>query len=70
MSGDAQKILEEIRRAGDSGLTCDQVEVRTGMAHQTASARITGLSRKHEILDRGVRRPTRSGRDAIVWVSA
>lgn len=49
------------------GLTCDEVEVIAGMKHQTASARIRDLYLEGAILDSGERRPTRSGRSAVVW---
>lgn len=49
------------------GATCDEIEVRYDMRHQTASARITALQKKGIIYDSGQRRKTRSGRSAIVW---
>lgn len=59
-------VYEEIWRASD-GRTCDEVEERLGMRHQTASARIRELSQKGHIRDSGLRRTTRSGRPATVW---
>lgn len=50
------------------GLTCDEVEALTGLAHQTASARIYELKKRGQIVDCGERRPTRSGRKAAVYV--
>ena len=47
--------------------TCDEAEVHFEMRHQTASARIRELCELGRIEDSGARRPTRSGRDAIVW---
>ena len=47
--------------------TCDEVEVATGLAHQTASARIRELVQLGLIYDTGKRRPTRSGRQARVY---
>jgi hypothetical protein len=60
-------VHEAIAAAG--GLACFEVEQRTGLSHQTASARITGLQRKELIRDSGRRRFTPSDRKAIVWVS-
>lgn len=56
------------------GLTCDEVERITGLRHQTASARIRELSQRGEIIPlivdgTPVRRPTRSGRLATVYVT-
>ncbi len=48
-------------------MTCDRVEVITGMSHQTASARINALARKKLIQPTGQKLPTRSGRPAMVW---
>ncbi len=47
--------------------TCFEVETETGLSHQTASARIRELNLKGKIQDSGQRRPTGSGRNAIVW---
>lgn len=49
------------------GCTCDEIEQDLGLSHQTASARINELMGLSLITDRGQRRPTRSGRKAIVW---
>lgn len=62
------RVYESIWLAGQSGLTCHEVEHRTGLAHQTASARIRDLREKGHLRDSGKRRPTGSGRAAIVWV--
>ncbi len=49
------------------GLTCDEVEVISGLRHQTASARIRELVEQNRVIPTDLRRPTRSGRHAIVW---
>lgn len=51
------------------GLTCDEVEERLAMRHQTASARIRELAQSGQLLDSGTTRPTRSGRAAVVYVA-
>lgn len=63
-----ESILQAIRNAGGSGLTCDQVEAISYGAHQNVSARINELARAGKIKDSGYRRKTRSGRNAIVWI--
>lgn len=50
------------------GVTCDEVEFCLRMAHQTASARIKGLRDKGLIKHSGMKRKTRSGREAHVYV--
>lgn len=50
--------------------TCDEIERMTGISHQTTSARIRQLALAGEVKDSGDKRPTSSGRRAIVWQSA
>ena len=50
-------------------MTDDEVEVVTGLRHQTASARVNELMRSRRVRDSGRRRKTRSGRRAIVWTA-
>ena len=64
-----ERVLERVRRSGTSGLTCDEAEVSLGLSHQTCSARFRELSKARVIVDSGVRRPTRSGRKAVVYVT-
>jgi hypothetical protein len=47
--------------------TCDAVEAVTGLAHQTASARIRALVLRDRLVDSGERAKTRHGRAAVVW---
>lgn len=55
------------RDAGEIGLTDDEIEVVTGLKHQTASARRRELVLLSQVVDSGERRKTRSGRLATVW---
>jgi hypothetical protein len=50
----------------DGPATCDEMELRLGLTHQTCSARINDLFRAGTIVADGSR-PTRSGRRARVW---
>jgi predicted transcriptional regulator len=60
--------IECIRRAiAENPSTCDEIEARLGMTHQSASAAINKLMRCGVIRAHG-QRPTRSGRMARVWV--
>lgn len=47
--------------------TCEEIELFTGLPHQTASARVRALVLKKKIVDSGITRATKSGRQAIVW---
>lgn len=60
-------VLALIRRAGDRGMTCDEIEAETGWTHQSASPKVTGLRDDGWITDSGVRRTIRSGNEAIAW---
>lgn len=51
------------------GLTGDEIEMATGFAHQTVGPRLLELRKAGYVVDSGARRPTRSGRLAIVWLS-
>ena len=63
-------VFSNISKSRGAGMTCDEVEQETSMRHQTASARIRELAQKGRIVDSTRRRPTRSGRMAIVWIEA
>jgi hypothetical protein len=73
-----QRQVLDCVRAMPGGVTCDDVEVFTGLAHQTCSARFRELSscqppliRKLLLADGSyARRKTRSGRGAFVYVCA
>jgi hypothetical protein len=72
------KVFDLIRLAGWGGKTCDEIEVKTGFTHQCASARVNELAnwkddngREAPLIERkGVRRKTRTGRSADVYVLA
>lgn len=62
-------VWSYVRSTGLLGATCDDVEQRLGLRHQTASARLWELNHKLGLIgDSGRRRPTTTGRRAIVWV--
>ena len=52
------------------GATDEEIELRTGLKHQTASARRRELVISGLVEDSGERRLTTSGRKAIVWKEA
>jgi predicted transcriptional regulator len=60
------QVLDLIRASTD-GLTTDEVEMRLGLNHQTASPRVWELHKRGLIGDSGKRRETRSGRMARVY---
>jgi hypothetical protein len=65
ISGDAKRCFDEIVLAG--GLTVYQLTWMLGRPHQTVSARVNDLMNKGWVVDSGIRRKTKSGRNAIVW---
>jgi len=60
-------ILALIQAAGAQGLTCDEIEVSTGLPHQSASARCSELKKAGKVRERGWRQ-TRRGSKAGVLV--
>ncbi len=65
LPGMKHRIVQEVVAA--DGLTCDEVEQRLGLKHQSASACIRALVKEGVLTKTPDRRPTRSDRDAIVW---
>jgi hypothetical protein len=61
-----RKVLQYAQHFG--GVTCDETEVGLDMRHQTASSAIHRLVQAGHLRKSGIRRPTRSNRNAIVWV--
>lgn len=61
-------VIRAIAAAGPNGLTCDEAEHALALTHQTCSARFNELARTGYIRPVG-KRKTRSGRNAVVWVS-
>lgn len=59
-----RRALSELEKGN---LTCDELEMILRWSHQTASARLNRLRHKRLIEDSGERRPTRTGRPAVVW---
>ena len=60
-------IMREFLTVDGTGLTADGVQARLRGTHQTISARVSELSRMGWLVDTGQRRPTRTGRLAIVY---
>jgi hypothetical protein len=54
--------------ASQNGATCDEIEVVTGFKYQTAAAQIRHMTEAGLLRAGEQKRPTRSGRKAIVWV--
>ena len=67
---DRRRVYDFIVERGEQGATDDELEVALDLPHQTASARRNGLRDDGWLADSGRKRPTRSGADAIVWVSS
>lgn len=64
-----RKVFDLFKLGGWKGLTTDEIEVRLDLTHQCASARVSELWHKHDLIEpRGVRRKTRAGRPATVYV--
>jgi hypothetical protein len=64
------KIFDWLVTKGDLGATSDEAEVALGLSHQTCSPRILELRKANMVVDSGLRRLTRGGRKAKVWIVA
>jgi hypothetical protein len=64
------RILQVITGRGAYGATQDEVSLATGCLHQSASARIRELVLSGHLVDSRVRRETRYGKKARVYVAA
>ncbi len=65
-----RRVVEYVRARGAFGATSDEIESGLGLPHQTVSARITEAKAAGDLVPSGLRRPTRSGRNAAVLVVA
>jgi hypothetical protein len=61
-------VLDHVRARGALGATDDEIEIATGLSHQNASARRRELVLRGALKPSGLRRRTRTGRTAAVWV--
>ena len=59
-------VLECFANSAD-GLTCDEIEVLTGLPHQSASARVVELHKRWSVVNTGYKRNTRLNCKASVY---
>lgn len=64
---DLARVLLVIRAACVDGVTDEEIVERARMAGNTVRPRRVELVQRGLVIDSGVRRPTRSGRKAVVW---
>jgi hypothetical protein len=64
-----RQVYDLIKACGCYGATDDEVMVRIAFSHSNATARRGELVKGGYIVDSGQRRKTRTGSDAIVWVT-
>ena len=50
-------------------MTADEIGDKLGLPPQSVSARINGLHADGHLADSGLRRKTKWGHDAIVWIA-
>jgi predicted transcriptional regulator len=65
---DRARIIAHVILCGAGGATCSEIELATGLSHQTASARCSELKRDGVLVASGERRPTQTGSMAAVLV--
>lgn len=66
LSGHAERILSELKEAGDWGLTCDDIVVLTGIIHQSVSSCLKKLKDSGLVFTTDEERETKRGRPAKV----
>lgn len=62
------RVFVQILRSGVDGATLDELEQIMGVPGNTLRPRRVELHEKGFVIDSGKRRPTRTGKDAIVWI--
>jgi hypothetical protein len=63
------RVYQHILKQGTTGATADEVELALGISHQTGAPRITELHRMGRLIRTNMRRKTRYGRNAGVYVA-
>lgn len=61
-------VFDVIAKSEATGCTDDELEVALKMPHQTVSARRRTLVTRAKVVNSGMLRPTRHGRQAVVWI--
>lgn len=64
-----ERVRNYIASRGLDGATCDEVQYALDMLHQTASARVTELRLRGDIIKSGEKRRTKAGRLAAVYLT-
>lgn len=62
------KVLRALR-VSLTGRTNDELQVELGIGGSTIRPRVVDLVARGLVKDSGYKRPTRTGRDAVVWVA-
>jgi DNA-binding transcriptional regulator GbsR (MarR family) len=65
-----RQIMETLVAAGKDGITCQEIEEKTGRDHQAVSANLRRLAIRDLVKATKLRGTTKSGRKAIKWVAA
>lgn len=63
------RVLEFISACGSEGATDDEVQIGLEMNPSTQRPRRIELERDGFVSDSGRKRPTRTGRNAVVWIA-
>jgi hypothetical protein len=64
-----QSVIENlVNNSGPRGLTCEEIEDKTGWLHQTVSARIRELIIEGRIAKAPFKRPSRAGVNVTVYI--
>ena len=63
------KVYNYLYCMGETGATCDELVIATGIRHSTCSARLADLDKANRIIKTKVIRKTKSKYTANVWVT-
>lgn len=65
-----RQVFALIAEAGAKGATCDEIADAWGWERFRVRPRTSELRKLRRIVDSGVRRPSQSGVQSIVWIAA
>ncbi len=61
-------VLETLQRASPDGLTDSEIQQMLGLAGSSERPRRVWLARSGWVVDSGLRRPSPTGRQCVVWI--
>lgn len=66
----AERVMAVITERGSTGVTQDEIDAHFGMKSRRMGQRVRDLEKAGRVVKNGLRRRTRAGRMAEVWIDA